>query len=48
MRKAFLFRMFDENGGEEVDKVEFRNVVTMFIEVTLNLLISIDDSLLQI
>ena len=30
---GFLFRMFDGNGGGEVDRVEFRNVVTVFIEV---------------
>ncbi len=46
---GFLFRMFDENGGEEVDRVEFRNVVTMFIEVILRLTLTltlIDDPFL--
>jgi len=31
--------MFDGNGAEEVDRVEFRNVVTMFIEVNCLVLI---------
>jgi Ca2+-binding EF-hand superfamily protein len=35
LRKKFLFRLFDIDNSEEVDKLEFRNFLTAFLEMIL-------------
>jgi hypothetical protein len=36
LRLKLLFTMFDHNNNEEVDKIDFRNVVVSFIEMILS------------
>lgn len=35
LRKKFVFRLFDVDNNEEIDKLEFRNFVNAFIELIL-------------
>jgi len=35
LRKKFLFRLFDLDNSEEIDKLEFRNFLTAFLEMIL-------------
>ena len=35
IRKKFVFRLFDSDNNEEVDKLEFRNFITAFLEMIL-------------
>ena len=35
MRLKFIFRIFDNDCSEEIDRLEFRNVITSFIEMIL-------------
>jgi Ca2+-binding EF-hand superfamily protein len=35
MRIKFMFSLFDTDGSEEIDRLEFRNLITSFIEMIL-------------
>lgn len=35
LRKKFVFRLFDLDNSEEIDKLEFRNFLTAFLEMIL-------------
>jgi len=35
LRLKFIFRIFDSDDGGEIDKLEFRNILTSFVELIL-------------
>jgi hypothetical protein len=36
LRLRFIFKLFDPDMSDEVDRLEFRNVITSFVEMILN------------
>jgi Ca2+-binding EF-hand superfamily protein len=37
MRIRFIFKLFDKDNNDEIDRLEFRNLTTAFVELVLNL-----------
>jgi hypothetical protein len=37
MRIKFIFKLFDKDNNDEIDRLEFRNLTTAFVELVLNL-----------
>jgi hypothetical protein len=37
MRIRFIFKLFDKDNSDEIDRLEFRNLTTAFVEMILNL-----------
>jgi len=35
LRLRFIFKVFDSDNGDEIDKLEFRNILTSFVELIL-------------